>query len=249
MTAYKVVVIVPTFNEVQNIEQTINVLRNLAATIQPHTLEVLVVDSGSPDGTALVVKDLCLEWLGLHLLLEPERSGLGGAYLFGMRYAIDALKADVLISFDADLSHDATRIPLMLEQIQVGYDLVVASRYKDTALSSDWVWYRQLFSKVSNRFFCWILDYPQITDWTGGFRAYRAEVFLQLEPMLQPYKTYAFQLAFLHQALLMGKQAVELPFTFVDRKQGQSKISLRDTWGFCAYTLRYLYRKHLKNEP
>jgi dolichol-phosphate mannosyltransferase len=238
------VVIVPTFNEALVISKTILILKQLAFANKTHVLKVLIVDSSSSDGTDRIVHDLLHTWSGLHLLLEPERSGLGGAYLLGMRYAIDYLNAEVLISFDADLSHDASKIPVMLEHIVQGDDFVVGTRYsKGAERSDDWVWYRQWFSILSNRIFCDAFGFPSITDWTGGFRAVTREVFEKLEPHLKPYIGYVFQTAFLHQALLNNSQVSEIPFVFANRKQGKSKITSRDTFGFMVYLLCNLHRQ------
>jgi dolichol-phosphate mannosyltransferase len=233
----KVIVVVPTFNEAQMITKTIEVLQGIACDLVPDCLEVLVVDSMSPDGTAEIVRKLQARWSGLHLLLESKRSGLGGAYLLGMRFAVLQLQADVLISFDADLSHDATQIPLMLKRVFQGDDMVIGTRYAGSFGQVNWVWYRYLFSKFSNQLICFVLGFSHISDWTGGFRCCKKEVFLELEFVLLPFKNYAFQIVFLHQALLKKKIVSEVSYQFVNRQVGHSKISIRDTWGFCRYLL------------
>lgn len=223
------------------ISRCVSVLKDIALQVETHRLEVLVVDSQSTDETVRVVEAILPTWSGLHLLIEPQRSGLGGAYLLGMRHAIDRLHADVVTSFDADLSHDATKIPTMLERILDGDDVVVGTRYvREAKRSSEWIWYRHQFSRVSNRIFSAAFGFLSVSDWTGGFRSYKKTVFEQVEPTLKSYTGYVFQTAFLHRALLNGARVSEIPYVFVNRLEGRSKLRFRDTIGFILYLLHNL---------
>src|SRR5687767_9150889 len=125
----KVVVIIPTYNEKENIERLIPILEEeIFPKIKKHEFHILVVDDNSPDGTADAVKTLAKKYSNIKLN-EGENKGLGAAYVRGMKYAVDEMKADVVFEFDADHSHDPTKIPVFMDKIDEGFDMVIGTRY------------------------------------------------------------------------------------------------------------------------
>ncbi|MBD3250687.1 MAG: glycosyltransferase [Candidatus Pacebacteria bacterium] len=223
----KAVIIIPTFNESGIISQTVGQLQKVFAKIKDWELHILVVDDTSPDKTYQVVKKLQKKWDNLHLLINPEKKGLGAAYLKGMKHAFSQLKADVVFEFDADLSHDPTKIPLMLEKIDQGYEMVLGSRYiPGGSIPQDWGLHRKFLSVVGNLVIRTILTNFSIADWTGGYRAITKKVYQLVAPQMkgEEFSGYTFQIGFLHKTVRAGFKVTEVPFHFKDRTIGQSKI-------------------------
>src|SRR3972149_8129099 len=149
----KAVIIIPTYNEAENIGRLIDVLENLFKEKVPSkwNMHILVVDDTSPDGTSDVVKKYMKKFNNVHLFLNKEKVGLGGAYMKGMRYAIDNLKAELMLQMDADFQHDETLIPAFLEKIDEGADVVIGSRYmKGGSIPAYWGIDRKILSIDSN---------------------------------------------------------------------------------------------------
>ena len=126
----KIVVIIPTYNEKDAIKEAIPTLRRVFETIKDADMHILVTDANSPDGTADTVRELIKESSNIHLIVEKEKRGLGAAYRDAMDYAFNVMKADAIITFDADLSHDATVIPKFVEHFQDGANYVCGTRYR-----------------------------------------------------------------------------------------------------------------------
>lgn len=223
----KVVVIIPTYNERKNIQLVIPKLLEVFSKIKDWDMHILVVDDTSPDKTYEVVKKLEQKYRNVHLLINEEKAGLGSAYLKGMAKAFGDLKADVVFEFDADLSHDATKIPLMLADVSAGSDMVLGSRYiRGGGIPADWGLHRKFLSVVGNFVIMSVLGRFNIRDWTSGFRAITKEVYLAVYKELQSerFHGYAFQIGFLYTAIQKGFSVTEVPFKFVDRTDGESKI-------------------------
>lgn len=220
----RVVIILPTYNEADNIGKLIPILQDVFKTIPQYECLVLVVDDTSPDGTGDQVRSLMKHYDNIDLLIG-KKEGLGTAYVRGMEYAYSHMKADIMFEMDADLSHDPMLIPAFLERIEEGCDVVVGSRYtKGGSIPVNWPWYRKLFSICGNLFVRFGLMIPRVTEWTGGYRALKSEVFLKIKKGLERYKGYTFQIASLHRVVMAGYKIGEVPIHFVDRKWGQSKI-------------------------
>jgi dolichol-phosphate mannosyltransferase len=168
----KAIVIIPTYNERDNIEPTISQIFNVFSQIKDWEMHILIVDDTSPDKTYDVVKKLQKkkEYSSrLHLLINKQKAGLGTAYLKGMAKAFGDLKADVVFEFDADLSHDPTKIPLFLDRINQGDEIVLGSRYiPGGGIPDDWGFHRKVLSKVGNLVTRTVLTDFSIKDWTGG---------------------------------------------------------------------------------
>ncbi len=221
------VVIVPTYNERENIIKLIPVLHDVFTGVKNWEMHVLVVDDNSPDGTAREVKTLAKKYEHVHLLINPRKVGLGRAYLKGMDEAFDKLEADVVFEFDADFSHDPQKIPQFLVKLDEGADMVLGSRYiTGGSIPDDWGWHRKFLSVVGNLVIMLIFTDFRIHDWTGGYRAIRRRVFEAVgKEMSDPkFSGYTFQVGFLRKAVLRGFKVAEVPFHFKDRKVGKSKM-------------------------
>jgi len=237
----RAVVVIPTYNEAETIERTVAAVHAVAESVSNFRVELLVVDSSSPDGTAGIAQALQARFTRLHVLVEPRKSGLGGAYLYGMRHAVDALGADVLFEFDADLSHDPAMIPAFLNRLEAGDDFVVGTRYtRGGSIPASWAPHRRFLSVVGNRVIRFALGHRGISDWTGGYRAFSRRHFERLEAELRPYTGYTFQTAFLHKAVQGGARVSEVPYRFADRSAGASKFESREIRAILAYLLHHL---------
>jgi len=219
----KAIVIIPTFNERESIPQTIAAVLKVAETVTNWDIQILVVDDTSPDKTYEVVAQIAQKNPQVHLLLNPVKSGLGGAYLKGMDHAFNQMLAKVVFEFDADLSHDPEKIPA----IDAGADMVLGSRYIiGGSIPQNWGLHRKFLSVVGNFFIMVVLTDFRIKDWTSGFRAITKPVFDVVRPKLnsQRFAGYTFQIGFLFNSLRAGFKVVEVPFAFKDRTYGKSKI-------------------------
>lgn len=224
---FKAIVIIPTYNEAENLPATIKKLAVVFQQIHDWQMQVLVVDDNSPDGTAQVVKKLQKQYSFLKLLLKQNKEGLGAAYLKGMDQAFNHLQADVVFEFDADLSHDPQKIPQMLKQINEGSDLVLGSRYiKGGSIPQNWGLHRKFLSVFGNLFIRTIMLDFSIKDWTTGFRAIKKEVYQAVASELESERFfgYTFQIGFLHKARQKKFKINEVAFAFKDREIGKSKI-------------------------
>ncbi|MBI4130374.1 glycosyltransferase family 2 protein [Candidatus Roizmanbacteria bacterium] len=220
----KVVIILPTYNEVDSIEPLITALQTIFEQEKRYVFSILVVDDNSPDGTAKKVHSLKRKFHNI-TLLAGEKKGLGAAYVRGMHYAIDHMQAAILFEMDADLSHPPKLIPQFLRKIEEGADLVIGSRYiQGGSIPADWAWNRKLYSIVGNLIIRFGLMIPRIHEWSSGFRAIRSSVFISVSAGLEQYAGYTFQAAFLHRVMQHGFTVAEVPLNFIDRKYGTSKF-------------------------
>jgi dolichol-phosphate mannosyltransferase len=234
----KAVIVLPTYNEKENIKKLITLIDKVRKEISNWQIDILVVDSHSPDGTINEVKKLQKEISNLHFL-ETKKEGLGKAYINGFQYAIEKLKAYVIFEMDADLSHDPKLIPLFLKEIEKGADFVIGSRYiKGGSIPKDWSFDRKLFSVLGNLIIKFGFMKLKITDWTSGFRAIKTWVVKEALSYLKNYSGYVFQVAFLDYAIKNGAKINEVPLNFVDRKWGKSKIN---SFQYIIQTLIYVF--------
>ena len=236
----KVLVIIPTYNEVNNIDQVIELVEQVRTKLRSYELSVLIVDDKSPDGTAKHVKTLQKKYDNIKLL-SGEKSGLGSAYIRGFNYALKIRDDNVFIMMDADLSHNPEDIPALLKAISKGSDYVIGSRYATGgAISGSWPLIRVITSRVANfvaRKLTGITN--NVTDLTGGFKAIRREAIQEIDLNALNVKGYIFQVSLLHNFVAKGFKVSEVPITFTDRQNGSSKLRLRDVTEFIyrAYKL------------
>lgn len=221
----KAVIVVPTYNEVGNISQLIHSVFQVAKTIEQWEIELLIVDSSSPDGTAQTVRELQKTYDDLHII-ETPKEGLGRAYVNGFSYALEHLRPFVIFEMDADLSHNPNYIPHFLKKIEQGADFVIGSRYiKGGSIPANWGLHRKIFSVCANLFVRLGFMKLSTTDWTGGYRAIKSWVVKSAMNHISHYTGYVFQVALLDYAQLQGSRLAEVPIAFVDRTEGESKIN------------------------
>ncbi len=214
----RAVVVLPTFNERENIGAYLRALRDVTSDV-----DVLVVDDNSPDGTAELARALGATHGGVKVLDRPNKEGLGSAYRAGFDCVL-AGGYDVVISMDADLSHDPAEIPTMMAKLADGADAVIGSRYVTGGGTTDWPVRRQLLSKWGNAYTRWILDLPT-SDCTSGYRAYRASALAAIEPSSTSAEGYAFLTELVRRLSRLEFALVETPIIFRDRTHGRSKMS------------------------
>lgn len=220
----KIVIILPTYNERDNIKQLIAEIEESFTKLKGYHNSILVVDDNSPDKTAEVVKEESKKNNKISII-SGKKTGLGRAYVRGMRYAIRKMNADILFEMDADLSHDPALIPLFIAQIEKGADFVIGSRYiKGGSIPKEWGIDRKIYSIIGNLIVRFGLMILRIRDWTSGYRAFKKEVFLETGGQLDKYVGYTFQVAFLHRTVQKGFKTAEIPLNFIDRIYGSSKI-------------------------
>lgn len=237
----KAILVIPTYNERDNIPPLLTALEKIFAKIKKWKMEVLIVDDTSPDKTYELVEDLTKKHRYLHLLVNAQKAGLGAAYIKGLDYAIKELDADVVFEFDADLSHDPSKIPAFLDKIDQGYDMVLGSRYiAGGGIPDDWGFHRKFLSIVGNTVILLVFTNFSIRDWTTGYRAFTKDVFIAVKPYLtsERFSGYTFQIGFLHTAVRLGYKITEVPFKFVDRTIGQSKLGAE----YIKNTLLYIFK-------
>ena len=214
------VIVLPTYNERENIEVYLRTVRSLDAPI-----DVLVVDDDSPDGTAEAARALADELGGIEVLDRPDKAGLGSAYRAGFVRVLDA-GYDVIVSMDADLSHDPAVIPEMLDLIEAGADAVIGSRYVPGGGTTDWPAHRRLLSKWGNTYTRTVLRLPA-RDCTSGYRAYTAAALRAIRPTTTQAEGYAFLTELVRRLDRTGHTIAETPIVFRDRERGKSKMSGR----------------------
>ncbi|MCX6794299.1 MAG: glycosyltransferase family 2 protein [Candidatus Gottesmanbacteria bacterium] len=221
----KVVVIIPTYNERENIIVLLDQLETVFRGLKQHTISYLVVDDTSPDGTQDLVRDYQKTHKNVYII-TGKKEGLGKALLRGMTYAVGHLQADILLQMDADLSHDPKTAPQFLRAIDSGADFVVGSRYiPGGSIPENWGLIRKIYSVMGNSIVRFGLWHPRIHDWTGGYRAYTKKYYLDNREKVKGYSGYVFQIAFLHSAIHDNAHTFEVPIHFTDRRFGHSKIA------------------------
>jgi dolichol-phosphate mannosyltransferase len=213
----KALVIIPTYNEAENISAIISEVLK-----QDEHLQVLVVDDNSPDGTGNIVKHLMESHERIHLLERDEKKGLGPAYVAGFKYAIEN-NYNYIFEMDADFSHDPKELPVMLKEIQ-SHDLVIGSRYVQGINVVNWPIQRLILSYFAAHYVQFVTGMP-IKDPTGGFKCFRKEVLesINLDKILSD--GYSFQVEMNFRAWKKGFKIKEIPIIFTDRRSGQSKMS------------------------
>ncbi len=214
----RALVIVPTYNERFNIARLIP-----AILAQDPSLEVLVVDDGSPDGTGAIVDGIAANNARVHVIHRAAKLGLGTAYIAGFRWALER-KYDLVFEMDADFSHNPERLPEFLEAIRDS-DVVLGSRYQNGHVNVvNWPMSRLFLSYAANIYARFVTGLP-IFDTTGGFKCFRRNVLESIDLNSVKSNGYAFQIEMSFRAWKRGFQLFEIPIIFVDRTEGVSKMS------------------------
>jgi dolichol-phosphate mannosyltransferase len=218
----KSIVVIPTYNEKENIEKIINAVLSVVSE-----MNILVVDDNSPDGTGDIVSAISKEDQRIHLMRREGKMGLGTAYCAGFKWAIEK-GYDYIFEMDADFSHDPKELPNFLKEIE-NHDLVIGSRYKKGVNVVNWPMSRLLLSYFANLYTQIVTGIP-IKDATGGFKCFRASLLSQID--LDKVKTngYGFQIEMNYRIWKLGGRIQEIPIIFIDRLEGESKMSKKIVW-------------------
>ncbi len=228
----KIVIIIPTYNERENIEKMIEVLEEqIFPQIKNHKMEILIVDDNSPDGTAEVVREKMKRYSGIELSLG-EKKGLGAAYKRGMRYAMEKMKADAVVEFDADFQHDPAYIIDLVKKFDEGYDHVIGSRFaKGGSIPSNWSLYRKFLTKYGGLFSRTVLFFPNINrvrDVSTGLKLTRVKGVLEKINFERVGDGFFYKTQILYQLVNLGVKITEIPIRFKIREKGESKISSQE---------------------
>ncbi|MFO7922751.1 MAG: polyprenol monophosphomannose synthase [Bacteroidales bacterium] len=239
----KSLIIIPTYNEVENIQQLIKAVFDIS-----NKYHILVIDDNSPDGTAENVEQLMLTFPGkLHLIKRKGKLGLGTAYIKGFYWAIEN-NFDYVFEMDADFSHDPADLPRLLEACEKGgADLAIGSRYVSGVNVVNWPLGRILMSYFASAYVRFITG-MDIKDTTAGFKCYNIEVLKSLDLEKITFKGYAFQIEMKFAIWKLGYNIVEVPIIFTERRQGISKMSggifNEALWGVIILKLKSLLRNN-----
>jgi dolichol-phosphate mannosyltransferase len=210
--------IVPTYNEAENIEPFVDA----ALEMLPAGSRVLIVDDGSPDGTGEIADRLAARREEVGVLHRPRKEGLGPAYIAGFREAL-AGGADLIVEMDADFSHEPAYLPRLLEAAGRA-DLVIGSRYVEGGGVGDWGPVRRAISRGGSAYARLVLG-VDVNDLTAGFKCFRREVLEAIDLDAVQSRGYSFQVELTYRAIRQGFRVVEVPIVFRDRRVGSSKMS------------------------
>jgi dolichol-phosphate mannosyltransferase len=211
-------VVIPTYNESENIER---MLRRIHECLPG--AGVLVVDDGSPDGTAGIVKRVAAELPDINVLERSSKSGLGSAYRAGFAWGLER-GYDACVEIDADFSHDPAALPTLVAPLGEGFDVVIGSRYVEGGSIPNWAWHRHLLSRGGNLYASGVLGLG-VSDSTAGYRCYSAGILRRLDLDRIRAEGYGFQIEMTYRARQYGAVITEVPIKFVDREAGESKMS------------------------
>jgi dolichol-phosphate mannosyltransferase len=211
-------VVIPTYNESENIERMLHRIRECLPEAG-----ILVVDDGSPDGTASIVEKVAVELSDLRLIRRSAKSGLGSAYRAGFAWGLER-GYDAFVEIDADFSHDPAALPGLLAPLTQGYDVSIGSRYVEGGSIPNWAWHRHMLSRGGNAYADAVLGLG-VHDSTAGYRAYSADILRRLDLERIRAEGYGFQIEMTFRAKQHGAAVCEVPISFVDRTAGESKMS------------------------
>jgi dolichol-phosphate mannosyltransferase len=213
----------PTFNEAENLDAIVRATARQLEQVRPGDWRLLVVDDASPDGTGQLADRLAAELPGVEVLHREGKEGLGPAYLAGFEHAL-ARGAEFVIVMDADFSHDPGHLPAMIAAAEHS-DLVLGSRYVAGGEITNWPRLRRVLSR-SGSLYARLMLGVTVRDLTSGFRCVRRRVLETVEPSTLRSQGYVFNIELTYRALLAGFVVKEIPITFRDREEGESKMSL-----------------------
>lgn len=224
-------ILVPTYNELENIGLLLRAIAVVQASHQNWNFHVYVVDDSSPDGTGAHVEQLAVELNSpgyqVQLLTRLKKEGLGKAYIFGFNYALNdqVVRPDFVMQMDADLSHDPKYLHDFVEALEAGAVVVLGARYIPGGGCPNWSWYRKFLSSGGNYYARLVLG-SQVHDYTGGFNAYAVSVLRAIALNRLDSAGYGFQIDLKFQMLKQRPRLVEVPIQFIDRQHGKSKMPL-----------------------
>ncbi len=233
----KTLITIPTFNEAENIGRLVERLLAMEESI-----EVLVVDDSSPDGTAEVVKAMEPQSAGrLHVIKRHGKGGRGSAVLEGFRFGLKG-NYELFFEMDADFSHNPEEISLFFKKIEEGYDMILGSRYLPESKIYDWGWKRTFFSRWANRYARLVLGIP-MSDYTNGYRCYARRAIEVLDMNIIEAKGYVVLSEVAYQLYLRGFRIGEVPTIFVNRHRGISNLSSHEIKEAFMSVLRIRFKR------
>lgn len=213
------IVIIPTYNEKENIEKIITAIRS-----KEECFHILIVDDGSPDGTADIVKNLQAKYTdSLFLIQRSGKLGLGTAYMTGFKWSIEH-KYDYIFEMDADFSHNPDDLPRLYKVCEDGADLAIGSRYCNGISVINWPIGRVIMSYYASMYVRKVLG-MRVFDTTSGFKCYKRKVLETIDLSKIQMKGYGFQIEMKYNTYKLGFKIQEVPIIFVDRTEGTSKMS------------------------
>ncbi len=213
------IVIIPTYNEKENVEKIVRKVFSLTGDYH-----ILIVDDGSPDGTAAIVKQLQTTFPGrLHLVERSGKQGLGTAYIFGFKWALER-GYQYIFEMDADFSHNPEDLNRLYDACTAGADVAVGSRYTKGGKVKNWPWQR-IFISRGGAFYTKLITWMPVQDPTAGFVCYRRKVLETIPLDKVQFIGYAFQIEMKYRAWKLGFKVKEVPIVFVDRLEGASKMT------------------------
>ena len=237
---WRLAVVIPTYNENENLPVLIESLEH---TLESTGMEssVIIVDDGSSDGTGEIAEELA-EKYGNMVLHRDGKMGLGSAYKDGFTYALDRFNADVIVQMDADSSHDPKYIHDMVKALREGKDVAVGSRRIEHGAIVGWGYGRKSISSTANviaKIMCGL----GVKDVTSGYRAFRSHCLRQINVNEIRSDGYAFQVEMLYRLQQSKFQICEVPITFVDRREGKSKLNSTEMLKFLGTCARIMFAK------
>ncbi|OYV65403.1 MAG: hypothetical protein B7X07_03185 [Actinobacteria bacterium 21-64-8] len=210
-------VVLPTYNEILNVEKMLRALREIVPDCT-----ILVVDDGSPDGTGQRVREVASDLGSIELLEQPSKSGLGRAYRAGFRWGLDH-GYDRFVEIDCDFSHDPAALPMLLRAAE-SHEVVIGSRYVPGGAIPQWTLSRRLLSRGGNQYASMMLGL-RVADSTAGYRVYSKSALDKIGFETVTAEGYGFQIEMTYRARRHKASVVEVPISFTDRERGQSKMS------------------------
>ena len=237
----KACVVLPTYNEAENIESITKAIFAMQSSIPTHQLYVIVVDDNSPDGTQEIVKQQMQQYPSLRLV-TGNKVGLGDAYKRGFSFAISMFKPDLLLQMDADGQHDPTLIPKFINLANDGFSLVIGSRFVPGGSTPGFSYWRKFLSIVGNFLIRHLGKASNVQDCTSGFRCIKANLLPKCNLDGLSTRGYSFQSLLVCELIRNGAKPIEVPIIFKDRVKGKSKLTLRDQIEFLVSITKITYR-------
>jgi len=237
----RAVVVVPTYNERENVRPLIERISAVRRSVGEVDIEVLFVDDSSPDGTGEEVREAMGQYNFVHLLTRPKKEGIGRAFLEGFKFAVERFEPTVVVQMDGDLQHPPEIIPELIHSVLEGADVAIASRKVEGGKTVGWSRRRILVSWGANWLARIVLGLEQ-KDVTSGFKAYSRGTVEELTSRKLSSSSFSYQEETLLVAKRAGKKAVEIPFTFSARKAGRTKFKTADILRFLKAILVMRYK-------
>lgn len=235
----KIVVIIPTYNEKENIGNLLEILeKEVFPKIKNHNMEILVADDKSPDGTAEIVQKVQKNWKNIELI-SGDKEGLGAAYVRAMKHAMSDMRADAVIELDSDFQHDPKDVISLVKAFDEGADYVIGSRYIEGGkIPSEWGFYRKFISYFGSLFARVMLLHPKIHDITSGYKLTSTKYLKKVDLDHLYSKYYAYKIHILHDVIKSGAKVKEVPIIFYEREKGSSKLERKDLFDSFFVVLR-----------